>query len=193
MHAVKRKALRLAMWSGPRNISTAMMRAWENREDTVVWDEPLYAYYLDQTGRDHPGAEEIIAAGEPNLPAVIRRATGAIPAHRSIFFQKHMTHHLLDTTSWEWLSGVTNWFLIRDPTEVITSYLRVRAEVTAEDIGIPQQAKIFDYVRQKTGHVPPVLDAREVLLDPRAQLEKLCSVLQVPFSEKMLAWPPRRA
>ena len=177
------------MWSGPRNISTAMMRAWENRNDTVVWDEPLYAYFLDRSGSDHPGASEIIAAGEPDWQTVVRRATGTIPGDQPIYFQKHMTHHLLESTSWEWLEQVSNFFLIRDPREVIASYVKVRGEVSAYDVGIPQQAKIFEYVKQRTGKPPPVLDARDVLLDPRTQLEKLCEALHVPFSEHMLAWP----
>lgn len=181
--------LRVAMWSGPRNISTAMMRAWENREDTVVWDEPLYAYFLDRTGLDHPGADEIIAAGISTWRSVVGQATGPIPKGRLIYFQKHMTHHLLEGESWEWLDQLSNCFLIRDPREVIASYVKVRGQVSAYDVGIPQQARIFEYVKQRTGQTPPVLDARDVLLDPRTQLGKLCEALHVPFSENMLSWP----
>lgn len=190
MRTMSNDGVRVAMWSGPRNISTAMMRSWENREDTVVWDEPFYAYYLDRTDLAHPSADEIIAAGEENWQGVVSRVTGPIPEGQSIYFQKHMTHHLLEDDSWTWLDQVSNCFLIRDPIEVIASYVKVRKEVSAYDVGIPQQARIFEYVKQRTGVTPPVLDARDVLLDPRTQLKKMCVALNVPFSERMLSWPP---
>ena len=195
MQSMKADGLHLAMWSGPRNISTAMMRAWENRRDTTVWDEPLYAYFLDRTGSDHPGAAEIIAAGEPDWRRVVSLATTPTQTHQPIFFQKHMTHHLLDSMGWEWLDRVTNCFLIRDPREVIASYLKIRNDVTAYDVGIPQQAGIFEYVKQRTGKTPLVMDARDILLDPRAQLQKLCEALEVAFDERMLSWPsgPRKS
>ena len=184
--------VRIAMWSGPRNISTAMMRAWENRGDTAVWDEPLYAYYLARTGVEHPGAEEVIAAGETDWRAVVAALTGPVPGGRAIFFQKHMTHHLLDEVERDWLGEVRNCFLIRDPREVIASYARVRGEVTVEDVGIPQQAAIFDAVCRLTGTTPPVLEAADVLRDPRGVLAALCVAVGVPFTERMLSWPPGR-
>lgn len=181
-------SLRLAMWSGPRNISTAMMRAWGNRPDTFVCDEPLYAYYLQATGSDHPGREEVIAAGETDWRKVVDWLTGGVPQGKSIFFQKHMTHHLLPEIDRDWLTRVTNCFLIRDPREVIVSYLKKNRDPTAEDVGYPQQAEIFRRVREQIGGVPPVLDARDVLADPRRILGLLCERVGVPFLENMLAW-----
>ena len=183
------RALRLAMWSGPRNVSTALMRSWENRADTTVWDEPLYAFYLRSTGLDHPGAREIIEAGEPDWRKVVARILGSVPNDHSIYFQKHMTHHLLDEVGRDWLGSVTNCFLIRDPREVIASYARTRPNVTVADVGIPQQAEIYRYVETHTGEAPIVIDARDVLEDPRALLSTLCARLGVEFSESMLAWP----
>src|SRR5215471_8506155 len=118
--------VRIAMWSGPRNISTAMMRSWGNRPDTSVIDEPFYAYYLGATAKQHPGADEVIASGETDWQRVIARLTGPIPDGKRIFFQKQMTHHLLPAVDREWLSAVTNCFLIRDPREVIASYVKKR-------------------------------------------------------------------
>ena len=179
----------VAMWSGPRNISTAMMRSWENRGDTAVWDEPLYAYYLARTGKPHPGAGEVIAAGDTDWRRVVARCTGPAPAGKRVFFQKHMTHHLLDEVDRDWLHHVHNCFLIRDPREVIASYARVHQEVSVEDVGIPQQAALYDRVCA-TGSPPPVLDARDVLEQPAAMLERLCRRLDLPFTPRMLSWPP---
>ena len=179
----------VAMWSGPRNISTAMMRAWENRDDCVVWDEPLYAYYLARTGIDHPGAGDIIDAGDTDWARVVARCTGPVPGGRRIHFQKHMTHHMLEEVDRDWLARVNSFFLIRDPREVIASYARVREQVTVEDVGIPQQASLFDHVTRLRGSAPPVVDARDVLCDPPGLLRALCAALDVPFSERMLHWP----
>src|SRR6187200_3290974 len=131
--------LRLAMWSGPRNISTAMMRSWGNRPDTFVCDEPFYAYYLNQTRLDHPGAEEVIVHGETDWRKVIDRLTGDVPGEKRVFYQKQMTHHLLPEIDRAWLAGVTNCFLIRDPAEVIASYIKKNDEPSLEDIGFAQQ------------------------------------------------------
>jgi hypothetical protein len=182
-------ATRVAMWSGPRNISTAMMRAWENRGDTAVWDEPLYAFYLDRTGIDHPGADAVIAAGDTQWQRVVAALTGPVPEGKPIYFQKHMTHHLLDEVDRGWLAQVHNCFLIRDPREVIASYARTRPDVTVDDVGILQQGNIFEHARRAAGATPVVLDSRDVLEDPRAMLTVLCAALDVAFSERMLSWP----
>lgn len=180
---------RIAMWSGPRNISTALMRAWDNRGDTAVVDEPLYAHYLHQTGLDHPGRAEIIAAGATDWRSVIAQLTGPIPDGKAIFYQKHMTHHLLDNIDRGWLSQMSHAFLIRDPQEVILSYTKTRPTVTLADVGIRQQAELFDYIRRLTGQTPPVIDSGDFLHNPRGQLERLCALLSVPFTERMLHWP----
>lgn len=181
--------LRIAMWSGPRNISTAMMRAWENRGDTAVWDEPLYAYYLHRTGIAHPGAEEVIAAGDTDWRRVVAVLMGEAPGDKPIFFQKHMSHHLLDEVDRSWLSQVHNVFLIRNPREVIASYARTRPEVTVSDVGVLQQVEIFEYARRMSGAAPLIVDSRDVLEDPHAMLSALCAALDLPFSERMLSWP----
>jgi hypothetical protein len=182
--------MRIAMWSGPRNISTAMMRAWGNRPDTFVCDEPFYAYYLSATGRDHPGREEVIAHGETDWRKVIAQLTGRVAGGRRISFQKQMTHHLLPEIDRGWLGRVTNCFLMRDPAEVIASYIRKNNDPTLEDIGFVQQAEIFDWVRAHTGAIPPVIDAHDVLENPEKILRMLCDAVGVEFMEAMLSWPP---
>lgn len=184
------KPLRLAMWSGPRNISTAMMRAWENRGDCVVIDEPLYAHYLAQTGLDHPGRETVIAAGETDWRKVAARLVGPVPEGKPIWYQKHMTHHLLPHMGREWLGALTHAFLIRDPREVLLSYIRSRPRVTAEDIGVLQQMEIFEDVQRLQGSTPPVIEAGEFLKAPERQLRALCERLGVDFTPRMLSWPP---
>jgi Sulfotransferase domain len=183
------KPLRLAMWSGPRNISSAMMRAWENRGDCAVVDEPLYAHYLAHTGLDHPGREAVIAAGEIDWRKVAARLTGPVPEGKPIWYQKHMTHHLLPHIGREWLGELTHAFLIRDPREVVLSYVKSRPDVTAEDIGLLQQLEIFEYLRGRSGVTPPVIDAGEFLKDPERQLRALCARLDVEFTARMLSWP----
>jgi hypothetical protein len=177
------------MWSGPRNISTAMMRAWENRDDCVVWDEPLYGYYLDATGIPHPGAAEVIAAHGADAEAIIARCVGEIPNGKSIFYQKHMTLHLLPELDRSWLASLVNCFLIREPEAVIASYAAVRSDATLDDIGFVQQAALFEQVRGMTGETPIVIDSREFLLDPDTSLRVFCDRLGVAFDPKMLHWP----
>ena len=182
--------IRIAMWSGPRNISTAMMRAWGNRPDTAVVDEPFYAFYLKSTGADHPIADEVIAAGETDWRAVVQRLTGDAPGGKPIFYQKQMTHHFLPQIDRAWLARVTNCFLIRDPREVIASYIKKNHEPSLEDVGFVQQAEIFDVVSAQMGSVPPVIDAKDVLENPRRVLMLLCEAVGVAFTDAMLSWPP---
>src|SRR5688500_671816 len=186
----KKDPVRIAMWSGPRNISTAMMRSWGNRPDTFVCDEPFYAHYLQATGLAHPGAEEVIASGETDWRKVIAQLSAAVPAGKRIFYQKQMTHHLLPEVDRTWLGAVTNCFLIRDPAEVIASYIRKNNDPTLEDIGLVQQAEIFDWVCAHTGAIPPVIDAHDVLENPEKILKLLCDAVGVEFMEAMLSWPP---
>lgn len=167
-----------------------MMRAWENRSDTFVCDEPFYAYYLKETGLEHPLADEIIAHGPTNWRQVVDSLTHEVCHQKSIFFQKQMTHHLLRAVDRDWLAKVTNCFLIRDPREVITSYIKKNKDPTSADIGFEQQAEIFNWVRNHSGTIPPVLDAKDVLENPRRLLGLLCDRLGVEFRDEMLAWPP---
>jgi sulfotransferase family protein len=184
------EVIRIAMWSGPRNISTAMMRAWGNRADTSVIDEPFYAYYLKATGKEHPGADEVIATGETDWRKVVARLTGPIPKGKQIFFQKQMAHHFLPEIDREWLGAVTNCFLIRDPREVIVSYVKKREDPALEDLGFVQQAEIFDFVCAQMNAIPPVLDAKDVLENPARTLRLLSEAVGVEYSKSMLSWPP---
>jgi len=177
------------MWSGPRNISTAMMRAWENRPDTIVCDEPLYAHYLKETGAPHPGAQLVIAAYETDWKKVVHKLTGEIENGASIYFQKHMTHHLLPNMDKSWLDDLTNCFLIREPREMLTSLIKVIPNPTIEDTGLTQQIELFKHVSQRTKTTPPVLDARQVLENPRQALGMLCEATNIEFDEAMLEWP----
>jgi len=172
----------LAMWSGPRNISTALMRAWENRPDTRVVDEPFYAYYLHETNSDHPGRDEVIAAGETSWQVVVDQLTAPV---EGVLYQKHMTHHLLPQLPRDWIPALTNVLLIRDPAEVVASYLRSRANVTLDDIGIVQQAALYD----ELGADIPVIDAADFLRDPESHLRWLCAHIGVEFTDRMLHWP----
>jgi len=181
--------LRVAMWSGPRNVSTAMMRAWENRPDTTVCDEPFYAFYLARTGIEHPMGDDVIAAGETDWRRVVEAMTGPIPGGKAIFYQKQMTHHFLPEIDRGWLDRVTNCFLIRHPRDVLLSYARMRDTATSEDIGFPQQVEIFEQVCDATGEAPVVIDSSELLQDPRAMLEAVCRRLGIDFSDRMLSWP----
>jgi hypothetical protein len=177
------------MWSGPRNISTAMMRAWENRGDCAVSDEPLYAAYLAATALDHPAREQVIAAGETDPAKVVAALLGPVPGARPLWYQKHMSHHLLPGLAHEWIHALTNVLLIRDPAEVVSSYVKSRATVTPEDIGLPQQARLFDELADRNGAAPLVIDAGDFLRAPEAQLRALCTRLGIDFSDRMLHWP----
>jgi hypothetical protein len=181
--------VRIAMWSGPRNISTAMMRSFENRGDCAVVDEPFYAHYLADTQSDHPGRDEVIAAGETDWREVVAMLTGPVPGDASVFYQKHMTHHMLPHIGRDWFADVTHVFLIRDPRQVLASYLKSRPHATAEDIGVPQESALYDEVARYTGEQPPVIDADEFLKQPEAHLRALCEHLRIPFTPRMLHWP----
>ncbi len=185
--------LRVAMWSGPRNISTAMMRAWENRGDCAVSDEPLYAAYLATTGIDHPMRAQVIAAGDTDWRNVVRDLLGPVPGDRPTWYQKHMSHHLLpgmlaDATIHAWIAGLANVLLIRDPREVVASYLKARATVTPDEIGLPQQVEIHDLLCA-AGKPPPIIDAGDFLRAPETHLRALCERFGIDFSDRMLRWP----
>ena len=185
-----RNGLRIAMWSGPRNISTAMMRAWENRGDTTVIDEPFYAHYLIETGVNHPGRDDVIAAQENDAAKVAATLIAPIPDGKAIWYQKHMTQHVLQDMPLDWLDQVTNCFLIREPERVAASFTVQRPDAAAWELGFEQQARLFDHVCDRLGHAPPVIDAADVLKDPRGTLSALCAKLGIPFSDRMLHWPP---
>jgi Sulfotransferase domain len=182
-------ALRIAMWSGPRNISTAMMRSFSSRPDTAVTDEPLYAHYLKVTGVAHPGREVVLAAHESDWRKVTAELTGSVPGGRAVWYQKHMAHHLLPTIERGWLDRLSHAFLIREPDEMVASLLKTFSGAGLGDTGLPQQSEIFDRVAERLGRAPPVVLASDLLKDPRGQLESLCNALGIPFLPVMLTWP----
>jgi hypothetical protein len=184
--------IRIAMWSGPRNISTAMMRSFGNRPDTAVVDEPFYAAYLSATGIDHPMREETLASQSADWAEVGRALTGPVPGGRAVWYQKHMTHHMLPGVDLGWAAACRNAFLIRPPEQVLASYAAKRGEVSLADIGFERQAELFDREAQRAGRAPPVVEAADVLADPRRTLGALCEALAIPFSDAMLSWPPGR-
>lgn len=187
-----RTVLRLAMWSGPRNVSTALMRSWGNRDDTIVVDEPFYAHYLAVTGREHPGRDEVIAHHETDWRKVATSLLAPLPDGVSVFYQKQMSHHLLPDMGRDWLAGLTHAFLIRDPRDMLASLAEKLEDCMLVDTGLPQQVEIFDYVVAATGRAPPVIDSADLLAAPEASLRALCAALDVPFTTRMLAWPPGR-
>ena len=180
---------RIAMWSGPRNISTALMRAFENRPDTKVWDEPMYGHYLYKTGIPHPGADEIIADQGTDWQDIARRCNGNAPNNAPVFYQKHMAMHLLPNMGSDWVRPLKNCFLIRQPDQVVESYSAVRPDLTLEDIGYYQQAELFDYLIKTTATIPLVIDGKDFLLDPEGMLRAMCDHLGIGFRTEMIGWP----
>lgn len=183
---------RIAMWSGPRNISTAMMRSFGSRPDTAVSDEPLYAHYLKVTGIPHPGRDDVLARHEPDWRKVTATLAGPVPDGRTIWYQKHMAHHLLPMIGRDWLDALTHAFLIREPDEMLASLVRTYPQAGLADTGLLQQCEIFDRVADRLGRAPPVVLASDVLKDPRGMLTKLCAALAIPFLPQMLSWEPGR-
>ncbi|MCA9237175.1 MAG: hypothetical protein KDA44_16995 [Planctomycetales bacterium] len=182
--------IRIAMWSGPRNISTAMMRSWGSRPDTFVCDEPLYAHYLQATGATHhPGYAETIAGHETDWRKVVPWLTGPIPQGKTVFYQKQMAHHLLPEIDRAWIDQLANVLLIREPREMLTSLLEFIPRPLAEHTGLPQQVELLGQLRTDLGVDPPIIDARDVLDDPEGMLRKLCERLGLPFYDEMLNWP----
>jgi len=173
--------VRLAMWSGPRSISTALMRSWGNRLDCNVVDEPLYAYYLAQTGSDHPGRDEVIASGETSWRAVVSELTAPVDG---IYYQKHMAQHLIPDLPRDWIGSLTNVLLVRDPFEVVASYMRSRSDVVDSDFGLVQQCELYEHFEAL-----PVIDSSDFLRDPEGYLRWLCAHIGVDFVESMLGWP----
>ena len=181
---------RVAVWSGPRNVSTALMRAWSQRADTAVVDEPLYAHYLHATGVDHPARDAVIAAGDTDAARVAARlAHGPVPGGRAVWYQKHMAHHLLPDIEGEWLDRLHHVLLIRDPALVVASYRRARATVEPAEIGLIQQRALFDRLADAAGRAPLVIDGERFLRAPEPHLRALCDDAGLVFDPAMLHWP----
>jgi hypothetical protein len=180
--------VRVAMWSGPRNISTAMMRAFENRPDTVVVDEPLYAAYLARTGIDHPARDEVLASQPTDLDGAIAALSAPLPVGRTVQYSKHMAHHVSREMDLSWTLGFRTVLLIRDPAEVVASYVRARESCEPNDIGLLQEEWLMA-LWDEHGLDVPVLDAGDFLRAPEAHLRWLCDWLGIPFTARMLSWP----
>lgn len=181
--------VRVAMWSGPRNISTAMMRAWENRADTVVVDEPLYAAYLARTEIDHPGRDDVLAAQPTSLDAAVAALSEPLLDGVAVHYAKHMAHHLDMTADPAWTNAFRNVLLVRDPDEVVASYVRSREACEPDDIGLLQQVWLLERWDADRREVP-IIDSGDFLRDPEAHLRWLCDWLGIPFTDRMLSWPP---
>lgn len=181
---------RIAMWSGPRNISTAMMRSFEARGDCVVEDEPFYARYLTLSGARHPMREQVIASQPHAAPAIMRALTRTLPDEITVHYQKHMAHHMVGDVDIGWFDGFVHCFLVRDPAAMIASYRKKRETVSAADLGLSVQRRIYTEVADASGIAPPVIDASDVLRDPRVTLGQLCTRLGLDYRESMLQWLP---
>jgi len=181
--------MKIAMWSGPRNLSTALMYSFAARGDCAVMDEPFYAPYLAASGKPHPMAARITSAHETNPDHVAAQCNSPVPEKFSIAYQKHMPHHMLAHFDLGWMASCTNVFLIRHPARVIASYARKLEGPTMEDIGFAAQTALFEAEADRLGHAPTVIDSVDIRADPVAALSKLCAALGISFTEKMLHWP----
>jgi hypothetical protein len=184
--------LRIAMWSGPRNISTAMMRSFSSRADCAVSDEPFYGCFLRESGADHPLRDAVIASMDCDWHSVAETLAGATPSGETVWYQKHMPHHMVGPLAPDDLNGVTHAFLIRDPARMAASYAAKRETVTPADLGVAAQRAFFDREADRIGKAPPVIDSADVLRDPAGTLGALCSALGLAWDEAMLTWPAGR-
>lgn len=178
-------AIRINLCSGPRNISTAMMYSFAQRDDTIVVDEPLYAHYLQVSGAEHPGRGEVLAAQENHGMKVIEWMVNH-SFDKPIVFFKQMTHHLVNLPL-DFLSDCKNILLIRDPKDVLISYSKVIDQPTLTDIGIKQNYDLFKYLEEKNIH-HVVVDSRDILAQPEVMLKKICASLGIIFQPAMLEW-----
>lgn len=183
------RPLCIAMWSGPRNMSTTMMRSFGARADTMCVDEPFYATYLSRTGHRHPMTDDILASQSSDPNAVAEAMRNGPGCGAQIFYQKHMTHHMLPTVPRDWMQACRNVFLIRHPARVIASYARKMPDVTLDAIGFPQQESLFKDALSFEGPPPIVIDSSDILRDPQSMLMALCQALEIPWTEQMLSWP----
>ena len=177
----------VACWSGPRNISTALMRSWSSRKDTFVSDEPFYAYYLKQTKLKHPLYKEIINKYSSNYDEVVNYLINRIPKDKEIWYQKHMAHHIFDFNNIEWINNCENCILLRHPKEVISSYSKKNKLNSAEELGYPQQYEIIKYLK-KINKSYVIIDSSELLNDPEEVLSNWCMKINIKFDKSMLSW-----
>ena len=176
------------LWSGPRNISTALMRSFENRMDTNVIDEPFYAYYLKTTGLKHPMYEEIIQNYETKKDQIIKNLINN-NNNNKITLIKHMTHHITDNVNIDWIKNTKNFFLIRHPKKVINSYIKKNTLKNINDLGFNEQLRIFNFVKSFSEKNPIVINANKLLANPETILKKLCNKMAIKFDKNMINWP----
>lgn len=175
------------MWSGPRNLSTTMMRSFGARPDTRCVDEPFYAAYLALTGLEHPMRSHILSAHDTDA----RRVAGALVRELpegEVLYQKHMAHHMVEGIPREWMAQVSHVFLVRHPARVIVSYARKSGGASLQAIGFPLQIELFEEATRLSGQTPLVLDSDELLAHPERSLAHLCRALDLPFLNAMLSW-----
>lgn len=185
--------LRLAMWSGPRNVSSALMRSFDSRADCVVVDEPFYAHYLKVTGLEHPARQAVLESQPTEWRTVTKQLTHApLPGGESVHYQKHMAHHLLDGMAGAWMDELVHAFLIREPAAMLASFIKVWPEPTLADTGLPQQVSLFEHLCETQGFAPPVVDSADLLQDPEGILRSLCTAVGIAFDPAMLSWEPGR-
>ncbi|WP_417621845.1 HAD family hydrolase [Parasphingorhabdus sp.] len=181
-------SIRIAMWSGPRNISTAMMRSFGGRSDCAVSDEPFYGAFLKTTGQRQPMADDVIASMDCEWQSVAEAMRGPVPDGKRLWYQKHMPHHMVADISIADFAEHRHAFLIRDPDRVVASYAVKRVEVTADDLGYERLVEYADRAAQMTGKPPIILDSADILRDPEAHLRALCTALDIPWDAGMLSW-----
>ncbi|NET65338.1 MAG: hypothetical protein F6K63_13505 [Moorea sp. SIO1G6] len=180
---------RIAMWASPRCLSTVLLRSWGNRPDTFVQDEPFYPHYISVTGRKDPGMDEVLNRYETDWVKIVEQVTtGSIPNDKSIYYQKFMIYRLLPHIDISWVPQLTNCFLIREPREMLLSYLRLWPNPTLDTIGMPRLKQLFEIVRDYSGLIPPVIDARDLQENPCHTLSLLCEAVEVEFTDAMLNW-----
>ena len=177
----------VACWSGPRNISTALMRSWSSRRDTFVTDEPFYAYYLKETKLKHPFYKEIINKYSSNYDEVVKYLINRIPENKKIWYQKHMAHHIFDFNNIEWVDNCENCILLRHPKEVISSYSKKNKLDSVEELGYPQQYEIIKYLK-KMNKPYVIIDSNELLKNPEKVLSQWCVKINIKFDKSMLRW-----
>ncbi|MEX0337683.1 MAG: HAD family hydrolase [Arenibacterium sp.] len=180
--------MRIAMWSGPRNLSTAMMYAFGNRQDFAVVDEPFYAAYLTRTGLDHPMREAIIASQPTDPDQVAQTLVGPIPGGKTHFYQKHMTQHMIEGMPTKWMASARQVFLLRHPARVIASFAAKYPNLTLADIGFVEQTRLYDAAIAQ-GQNPIVIDSFDIRQNPKQMLTRLCHALGLEFDPAMLQWP----
>ena len=176
----------ICMWSGPRNLSTAMMRSFGSRADCHVWDEPFFSPFLYVTGKAHPGRDETLAAHDTDPNNVAHKCQAEIDA--PYHFQKHMPHHMIEGFPRDWMKGSKHFFLLREPRRVIASYIKGRATFDLDDLGFGPQSKLYKYLSDQNGETPPVIDSMDILNDPEKALGALCTAINIPFDKAMLSW-----